>query len=389
MIKKVYWLLIEIFSKNIKICFENPPQKNLIVYDKMSLNVSNFFFSKLNFFLLETRYENLSKIYITPIIFFLFLKNLKCGNIFCSYLLALIEIVKPNVLITLTDNDLRLPILKKQLEKNVTFFCIQSANRYQYLYYNKLFLEKKVKFNFNKKVSIENFFCFSQFEIDSLKKINLNIKNYYIVGNLLFEQYLDFVKTSIEQRKTNLKKYDICLITTYLKKDLLNNSYYYDQVNVSYNKKTQMVLNDPNERKNIIKLRGIIKIIEYTLRFCRENNMRLSIPLKRDKKKSLAYNDEIDFFKENLKEQDYIYFKNNIIEKDNESYSSFEAAINSEVVVSLASTILRDKLGYGGKVLSCNFTGDDLIDFPIKGICLLNNPECKYEEFEKRLIYLY
>ena len=45
--------------------------------------------------------------------------------------------------------------------------------------------------------------------------------------------------------------------------------------------------------------------------------------------------------------------------------------------------MLRNKIGAGGKALACNFTGQKLYNFPINGICSLQN--CNYDEFEKRV----
>ena len=53
----------------------------------------------------------------------------------------------------------------------------------------------------------------------------------------------------------------------------------------------------------------------------------------------------------------------------------------------ICSTLLKDKLATGGKILSCNFTKKDMYDFPVNGICTLN--DCSYEEFEKRLREIY
>ncbi len=48
------------------------------------------------------------------------------------------------------------------------------------------------------------------------------------------------------------------------------------------------------------------------------------------------------------------------------------------------STLLRENLACGNKILSCNLTKSDLYDFPLKGICSINN--CDYEQFENRLL---
>ena len=73
--------------------------------------------------------------------------------------------------------------------------------------------------------------------------------------------------------------------------------------------------------------------------------------------------------------------------KDKDPFSSSRAVINSEVTVSTSSTLLKDKLATGGKILSCNLTKEDRYNFPINGICTINN--CSYVEFEKRLLEIY
>ena len=53
-------------------------------------------------------------------------------------------------------------------------------------------------------------------------------------------------------------------------------------------------------------------------------------------------------------------------------------------MIGSTSTILREALGFEKKILSCNFSGNYHIDFPIKGICFLK--DCEYDEFEERVM---
>ena len=48
---------------------------------------------------------------------------------------------------------------------------------------------------------------------------------------------------------------------------------------------------------------------------------------------------------------------------------------------------LREKLAMGGKILSCNLTALEEVDFPNQGICSIKN--FSYEEFESRLLKIY
>ena len=58
--------------------------------------------------------------------------------------------------------------------------------------------------------------------------------------------------------------------------------------------------------------------------------------------------------------------------------------LQSNIVVASYTTMLRENLGIGGKILSCNCTNSDIFDFPIEGICSIKN--CNFKEFEKRLL---
>jgi protein-arginine kinase activator protein McsA len=116
--------------------------------------------------------------------------------------------------------------------------------------------------------------------------------------------------------------------------------------------------------------------------------MKLIIPLKRDKKYlPTLHKIENEFFERNFKKEKLDYIKRNILENDLDDFSSFRVMLNSKVAVSLRTTLLRDKLATGGKILSCNLTKIDYYNFSVNGICTLNN--CSYEEFEKRLLEIY
>ena len=73
-----------------------------------------------------------------------------------------------------------------------------------------------------------------------------------------------------------------------------------------------------------------------------------------------------------------------VLKKNGDFFSSYRAVLNSKIAVGTGSTLLKDKLGTGGKILACNLTKLNIFDFPINGICSIHS--CSYEEFEKRLI---
>jgi hypothetical protein len=58
-----------------------------------------------------------------------------------------------------------------------------------------------------------------------------------------------------------------------------------------------------------------------------------------------------------------------------------------QLVLGFQSTLLKDKLALGQKILSCNFSGLKIKDFPIKGICSFH--EANFNLFSKRLKLIY
>jgi surface carbohydrate biosynthesis protein len=112
--------------------------------------------------------------------------------------------------------------------------------------------------------------------------------------------------------------------------------------------------------------------------------MKMIFAWKREKKKEIqAFNAEWNFYKKYLTEDEIKYLLNNSLEKK-DRLMSYKSLFQSKVVVATYSTLLREFLGTGGKILSCNMTQSDIFDFPLKGICAIN--DCTFDEFEKRLL---
>ena len=209
--------------------------------------------------------------------------------------------------------------------------------------------------------------------------INIVVKNIYPVGNLRWANFLHHIKYENDSHE----KYnsDICLISEYI-----GNSYLH--ATDALDEHTKKKVNNPKLPENINIARGYVEIVKYTIKFCIRNNMKLIIPLKRDKKYSpKSHKVEYEFYKRNLEKDEFDYFQKNFLEKETSNFSSYRAVLNSKVAVGIGSTLLFDKLGTGGKILSCNLTKADFANFPISGICSLNN--CTYLEFEKRLLEIY
>ena len=371
-------LLLKLILRT-KFIFKTPGKHDLVIFDKTSVNDLNNCLSKFNFFVLQVRLENMDEIYFSYKILKKFFYNYFKGNLFSVYLISLIELIKPKVVVTNIDNSFKFSDIAKILEEKINFIAIQNASRHDLLEFNYLYNTKKIKHNLLKKYYIPNLFCFGDYERELYNELNIMVQNIYPVGNLRWANFLHHIKSEND----SLEKYnsDICLIPEYVGAE-------YSHAAGAFDEHIKKKINDPKLPENISTVRGCVEIVKYTIKFCIKHNMKLIIPLKRDKKNTPnAYKIEFEFFKKNLKKEEFDYFQKNFLENKKDNFSSYRAVLNSKVTVGVGSTLLSDKLGTGGKILSCNLTEKSMYDFPINGICTLNN--CSYVEFEKRLLEIY
>ena len=341
----------------VKFVFKNPQEHELVIFDdESSFDLKNSI-SCYNFFLLQTRIENINKVYLSFQIIKYFFKYYN-GNIMTAYLSSLLEIVRPKVVLTFIDNSLKFFDIAKIFDKKINFVVIQNGARYDLKRYKHLYKVKKINSDLTKNYYIPNFLCFGQFEIDDYKENEIKVKNFSKVGSLRLANFFHH----IEKNKISLKKslYDICLIS--------------DPMHAG-----------KNEEYGIPSLEeGFAKTMKYTIKFCMKHIMKMIFSWKIKNKKTTpkAFNEELVFYKKYLNDIEFNYVVSNSIEKD--KFSSYKAMFQSNIVVATYSTMLRENLGIGGKILSCNCTYSDIFDFPVEGICSIKN--CNFQEFEKRLL---
>lgn len=335
---------------NSKIVLNNPKNYELVFYDGLLLKNFKNILDEYEFFTLENRFDRINKIYITFSIIKFFLKYYN-GNIATTYLVALLEVIKPKIVITYTDNDFKFSEIAKILKNKIKFIAVQNAYRADILEYNFLY-KKKINKNFLKKFYIPNFLCHGNFDIDIYKKFKIKVDSFYKVGSLRFSNFLDY---HYEKKKIN-NFYDICLIS-----------------DTTYERNEYLKINSFEEK--------IAQITKYTIDFCKKKRLKFIFILKNKKSERILHRQELNFYKKHLNTEQLKYLlKNTAV---NHKYSNYTYAIESEVTVGIISTILGEKLSIGGKILSCNMTNLDIYNFPIKGICSINN--CTFMDFEKRL----
>lgn len=242
------------------------------------------------------------------------------------------------MIITFIDNSYSFSKIAKLLDKKYSFLAIQRAARYEFEE-NPESIEK---------IYIPNLFCFSQFEIDYYRSKKINVNNFYIGGSLNFALFEDFSKKEENKKKMLDEKFDICLIS---------------EAAPGWNKKFPYFEE------------SIAKVAEYAIKFSRIHKKKIAFVGKR---LGEAADNEIKFYKRYLNED----FQ--IISREVNSFSSYQAMVNSELTIAMVSTMLRENLGKCKKILSCNFTNNPIWDFPISGLCFLK--DCEFKDFESRVL---
>lgn len=338
----------------IKLNFNIPQGKEIIVFDGTSLNQLDHIIKNFDHFILETRFQRLKEFYISKKIIFSTLKNMRMG-FFNSYLLSLIDEINPKILLTFIDNSYKFSIFSKIKKNKYKFVAIQNGARYEHKIVNLL---KRKKFDVQlEKFSIPYFFCFGKNEIDDYKKNNQNISEFNIVGSLRLSNFL------INQK--NLKKIVVKKNNDIL---LISDVYCWDKILDK--------LNFPIEK-------GLINLIKLTIKFAKKNKLKIKIAARNTLNN---FKKEREFYKKNLNKDEYEYLLKNIFFRS-DHFKTYKIMQRSKVVIGTMSTMLRENLSLKGKTFACNFTNTNIFDFPIKGLCFSDNSN--YLNFEKQLLKIY
>lgn len=348
----LFKILIIIYK--CRLYFKSPKTQELIVLDNEGIEYLKNILKNRNYFSLVSRSENLKKIYLSPRILFLTIFYYR-GDLFLRYMSALIDIIRPKIVITYVDNAPKFHKLAKIFNDKIKFLAIQNSTRDLEININEYTKKKKISFvDYNKNYFVPYLFCYGQYEIDFCKKKNIKVKNFKKIGSLKVSNFKKILK---KPESFNKKKYDICLIP-----DAAPN---YD---------------------NYFKLKGFEKgfaqTIKYAIKFCKKNNKKIIFPMKRYLKPFKS--EEMNFFKKNLNQAEFAFFIKNVSNKiKKKKYNSYFKMYESNVTLSSATSMLREALSLKKKIMVCNFTPTKIYDFPLKKFFFLKNPS--YPNFEKKL----
>ena len=350
--------IIKLFFK-LRFFFFSPSKANILIFDDESIDELRYVLDNYDYYILQTRIENLNKIYLTPKIFFLFIKNFR-GNFFDAYLISLITIVNPKLILTFIDNSFKFYKFSKILSKKYKFLAIQNGARYEHKTI-KYLIKNKILHHDYFDPYIPNYCCFGQYEIDDYKKYNIKVDKFYKVGSLRTANFIEDLKRS---NKVLKKKFDICYVSEPYAWDLILN---------------KNLENWPMEER-------VGLVLKFVVKFCIKYNKKLVILTRQPKDKIIKFQKEQNFFNKYLSPQELFYAKKNLFIR-REKFFSYKTMMQSEIVISSMSTMLRESLSLRVKTLVCSYMPTDIFKFPIYDyLCVIKSR--KFNEFEKRLLYL-
>jgi hypothetical protein len=122
-------------------------------------------------------------------------------------------------------------------------------------------------------------------------------------------------------------------------------------------------------------------LLRFTIKYAIKNNLKF-IFASRGYTCSSIFKVELDYYKLSLNRLELDFLLSNIYNAENK-YSSQSAMFQSKLVIGFNSTLLFERIALKEKLLSCNMSDVRVYDFPIKGICSMNQYD--YNEFSARV----
>lgn len=333
-------------KKNYKIVVIDDEEKseNKLLLEK---HLDKVFFLTSRFYHLKYFYYNIP--ILINMVKYLFKAKFSLSN----YYISLIKFIDPKIVLTTCDNSHHFFSSAKILHQKYRFIAIQRSTRD-----SVVFLPQKLK----KGIFIPEYFCFGDYEKKFYKKIKAKILKYRPIGSYHYSNFENNVNTN------KIKEiYDICLIAEVP---------YYNH-KFDYNAEGKQLAHWIKKFAKKYNLRAVVagkrtKIGQQNLDQAIKKNLTKAATSKH------KFNEEYSLYTNILGTRNY--FAN---AKD--QFSSYKTAFKSRIIIGMSSTMLREMLSIGKKVLVWNSEKhlENRTKFPIKGLCYIQCNE--YKDFEKRL----
>jgi surface carbohydrate biosynthesis protein len=305
MFKKIFKLVKLLLEAGFYL--KNPNTADIIIFDKTGSQIIKKVLSKkkIKKYILESRIQHIKKIFLSKKIIFFIIKNIFNYSLKICYLAAVINQIKPRIIITFIDTSKDFHILSKIFFKKITCISFQQGER-TFITRGKNNITD-CSYKELKKYFIPEFYVFSEYDKKFFQSVKAKINNYEIVGSINASlAKISFRKKKLDFYKT---KYDFCLIS------------------------------DTGEPTPC----GLI--FKYLHKLCIDENLSYVIAGDTDTKKSY----ELDYYKSFSGSK-----KINLVKNEAKSYSSYLLGLRSNVIIGYRSTMIKEFIGFKKKVIAVN-----------------------------------
>lgn len=311
-----------------------------VIFDCVNSKILSEILPKNQTYIISARVNLIKKILINFNTLSFLIKNLFLRSIQLNYFISLILQIQPKVVFTTIDNSTNFSVLTKYFEGKIKFIAIQNGTRGD-IYENEN--------NLNQTLYFQNYFGFSNFDKEIMKKRDIKIKNFFSAGSLKNSYFRKYIK---KQTNNQSKKFDICIVCK--------------------------------------------KIFENDKRFSSKASddcftlLNLLAEYVKKHKKSIVIQSKMKNY--NLVEKKFIdnlftgtNYKIDLL--DNEiDFNSYKNISSSKLIIGASSTLLREASVYTGAKILC-FSTESKDKTAFSGLNLFC--ENSFEKFEERLNLLF
>lgn len=269
-------------------------------------------------------------------------------QVYAQYILACLDQIKAKVVLTRIDNSNFFHYLSR-IDKGRVYFAIQNGTRTLACVRDSLPLPPHPLAT----ISMTNFFCFGQRDIDLFVRHDHKVDKYFQVGSLVG----GFYKSKISVPNVS-PQMDICLISQW-------HEHFFSEI----------VGDDFSAQVARRTGAGIKALNLFLQRLLKETDLNLIVCPRNDRDQA-----EISFYK------DVFVERVRIAESDRVNFSTYRIAEQSQLVIALNSTTLAEIYSWGHKVLWCNILNDDHYKMAEAGISYFCEDD--YIAFKARVLML-
>ena len=303
------------------------------------------------------------KLYVTPKLIALLLSRLRFiswlgfikgmtikglfKQIYGQYILACLDQMQAKVVLTIIDNSGFFHNLSR-MDKQRTYFAIQNGARTLACVRDSLPAFPHP----SSTISMTNFFCFGQRDIDLFNAHGHKIDAYFPVGSLMGGYYKSVVSIAPPE-----PKFDLCLISQW-------HEHFFDEI----------AGNDFPQSAARRTRAGIEGLNNFLLRLLSETNLSMLICPRKDDAAERQYYESI--------------FGNRatIVKSDRNNFSTYRTIEQCKLAIALNSTTLSEVFTWEQKTLWCNVPDDEHYEMPEAGHSYFHGGD--YNAFKERVLEL-